>query len=597
MTTNVGGLIADIGLNVGMLRADIGKANAELSRGTAMMNRHLAGLQRQVNQAGNAFKFLVAGAGLGLLVRNVREAVQEVDGLAKAAKTADVTAESLQELRFAFGQIADVNDQEVDKSLQRFVSRLGDATTGNKTFAASFASLGVSVNQSTEGALDDALRSLGAIENDAVRAAKASDLFGDKIGPKLAQALRGGVSELDHMRQTAHDLGIVLSDELVANAEVTADQFDVLGRVMGTGFQKLVLDNAQTILTLANAFKSVAEWAFAAVGKIVDFTRAMGEIAGGAQGFGAEADVLQVQINSLKAGRIRRGPVDSPLYQQVEAEISRLQQQQLAVMTSGRNVARGSPTVPSLTLTGGGGGGGTLVTGAKSEGQPLSPEIRTFIENLERGEKLTESMRTEVEEQVDAWREAKQLFDAGFIGADTLNRIDKEQLQPIEVTAKRLPKILDDSKSQWQTIGKSMGLSLQDSLANAMLGIETNWKAMIKSMLAHAAVSGFLNLLAGSATGGFGKVLGFLGFGGGKSVGGSIEPGKMYRVHRDEWIVPSSAGSVVPAGAGGGSFNFNTNIDARGADPSVLARMGPMLDERDKRLMARIQDLRNRGRF
>src|SRR3990167_3165765 len=129
MTTSVGGLIADIGLN----------------------NRSLGGLQRSVGQVGNAFRLLVGAAGLGLLARGVRNVVQEVDGLAKAAKTADITAESLQELRFAFGQIADVVDEQVDQSLMRFTKRLGDASTGNKALAASFALLGVSVNQTTEG--------------------------------------------------------------------------------------------------------------------------------------------------------------------------------------------------------------------------------------------------------------------------------------------------------------------------------------------------------------------------------------------------------------------------------------------------------------
>jgi len=436
--------------------------------------------------------------------------------------------------------------------------------------------LGVSFSQSTEGALDDALQSLAAIENDAVRAARASDLFGDKIGPKLAQALQGGIGELDRMRQTAHELGIVLDEELVARAEQTADQFDVLGRVMGTGFQKLVLDNAQTVLTLANAFMSVAQWAFGAAEKVVDFTRALGEMAGGAKGFGAEADVLEAQINALVRGRSRRGPVNSPSYQAGEAEIARLQQRQLDVMTSGRNVPRGSPTSPNVTLTGGSSGGGIGTGGGLNDGQRLSPEIRAFVDQLERGEKLTESMRTEVEQQVEAWREASNLFAAGAIDEQTLERVRDSLLQPIEVTAKRMPEILEDVRGEWENVGKSMGMSLQDTLAGAMLGIETNWKDMIKRMIAQAVASKILGAIGAATAGGpVGAFMGFLGFGGGRAQGGPLEPGKWHiageKGPEPIWGGGPGAFAMGYPGGGGGDINIYQTNSFNGGDPREMS--------------------------
>src|SRR6185436_4988093 len=80
-----------------------------------------------------------------------------------------------------------------------------------------------------------------------------------------------------------------------------------------------------------------------------------------------------------------------------------------------------------------------------AKGQGLSEEIRVFVQNLEAGEKLTASMRTEVEQQVEAWQDAKNLFDAGIISSETLTRVQDSLLQPIEVTAKRMKELKQET--------------------------------------------------------------------------------------------------------------------------------------------------------
>jgi hypothetical protein len=677
-------LIADIGLNVAMLRADVGRANAELSRGTALMNRSLAGLQKQVSMVGAGFRMLAGGAALGLLANKVRSVVQEVDGLAKAAKTAGVSAESLQELRFAFGQIADVTDDLVDNALQRFVTRIGDAALGNKEYAETFAALGVSLTdasgkmRSTEEILDSSLEALGKIENDAVRASEAAELFGDRIGPKLAQALKGGTGELEHMRQEAHKLGIVLSDDLVARAEELQDQFDVLSRVIGVQFQSLILENAETIHTLADAFMKLANMVFDATGKITDFAtefaKAAGEMAGGALGFGSEADVLEKRLaerqtlrNAIEANmkRSRGGSINlgrsrlqretmgevkarfgtfvitqeqaQQIIADLDAEIAQLKQEQLDVLTSPKATANDI-----------------------SRGQGLRPQLDTFIDQLKRGEELEDqrkrgeglekAMRTDLEKWIDQWNEATELFAAGAISEETLHRVSESLLKPIEVTAKRMPQreLIDQRKrgeelekemrtdrerridqlneakelfavgaiseetlrrvseslnrmsDEWERLGKSMGNALEDSLAAAMLGVETNWKDMIKRMIAQAAASGILSVIGSAATGPLGKVFSFLGFGGNRAQGGPLEPGK--------WYIAGEKGPEPVWGGGPGAFAAgypggvsvyigDTHIDARGATTDLVQRLPKILDDHRQRTKAEIADLIRRNRF
>ena len=70
-----------------------------------------------------------------------------------------------------------------------------------------------------------------------------------------------------------------------------------------------------------------------------------------------------------------------------------------------------------------------------------------------------------------------------------------------------------------------------------------------------------------SGGGGGGGLSGLLSglFGGGKASGGDIDAGTLYKVHKDEWIVPKSPGTVIPASGGPGgrsqqvvnNFHFN----------------------------------------
>ena len=75
--------------------------------------------------------------------------------------------------------------------------------------------------------------------------------------------------------------------------------------------------------------------------------------------------------------------------------------------------------------------------------------------------------------------------------------------------------------------------------------------------------------------------IGLPGFGGGRQFGGLALPGRVYRVHQDELIVPANPARVIPAGAGGN--NVSIAIDARGSDEASfqasLNRAIPQLAE------------------
>lgn len=207
---------------------------------------------------------LGVGAALGAfqLGRVVTSSLRAADAIDKAAQTAQIGVEPLQELRFAFQQLG-VEQRQLDPSLRRFNRRLGlaqqqarGAAGGSKEFVDAFGAIGVSLRQDTGPALQQTLRQLAGIEDDARRAALASRVFGEDAGPQIAGALSEGIGAVRRLRQEAQQLGIVMSEDLIDQAVDARDSMVALGSVLRARVTKAV---AQLAPQLDSLFKGVLE--------------------------------------------------------------------------------------------------------------------------------------------------------------------------------------------------------------------------------------------------------------------------------------------------------------------------------------------------
>jgi len=209
----------------------------------------VAGLNRSVGLLKGAMGGLIAAFSLRAIKQFTMSAINSADQIAKLSATAGVSAESLQELRFAFGQLAGTTDTEVDAALRRFNRRLGLAADGGGAAKDTFEQLGISIADASgdirngEVVLDELLMQLSRIENDSQRAALASQAFGEDAGPRLAAALGEGEQAVDSMRQEARDLGIVLGGDAIESAERFSDQMDILNKTIMVNFQEGLLSS------------------------------------------------------------------------------------------------------------------------------------------------------------------------------------------------------------------------------------------------------------------------------------------------------------------------------------------------------------------
>lgn len=264
------------------LDADLASLRRNLAKGGDLVGayadksrRELSGVARVQAQLGAGFRQITAGArqlggsalgaaGIGglfggatvaVIASQVREAVAYADAIGNVSKQADISAERLQTLRFAFQQVGAETDS-ADDALTDFADRLGEFTgRGSGEGAEVFKKLGIDSKilsdeiQTTEQAFDLFFNALSNVESGAERVSLAMAVMGDQGGKAIANlAGQGGLSELE---KQAKAYGLVLSNELVGASQTFADEFQLTSQIISVNAKRLFLAVAPTLNALA----------------------------------------------------------------------------------------------------------------------------------------------------------------------------------------------------------------------------------------------------------------------------------------------------------------------------------------------------------
>lgn len=176
---------------------------------------------------------LGVGLGIGVFVHLTKSAFDTADAIDKVSKQAGVSAQALQELRFAADQNG-VSMDQMDDGLRRFNRRLGLAAQNTGPALAAFRQLGINVADANghavnaETAFNAFVHQLQQVQSPAQRAALAAQAFGEDAGPRLLVLLNQGVGGIDKLRSQAEKIGAVLGNDAVKQA---ARAKDAMGRV------------------------------------------------------------------------------------------------------------------------------------------------------------------------------------------------------------------------------------------------------------------------------------------------------------------------------------------------------------------------------
>lgn len=187
------------------------------------------------------------------------EAANTADNIDKMSQKVGISAEAYQEWQY----IMDRNGMSVEKlqtSVKTLADAMYDASNGSTTAQAKFDALGLSYQnldgslKSSEQMLNEVITTLANMPESAERTAMAVDLLG-RSGTELGPLLNSGSASIEELRQKAHDLGLVMSDEAVkSGAEFTdamtdlESSFGMLATNLGTALLPLLTDAVNLIV-------------------------------------------------------------------------------------------------------------------------------------------------------------------------------------------------------------------------------------------------------------------------------------------------------------------------------------------------------------
>ncbi len=237
----------------------IESAGGRASRGLAHLTDRAGSLRIGIRALGGALAGVATVGGLKVLIDR---SISAADAVGKTADKIGVGVEALQELRYA-AQLAGVEQRTMDMALQRFTRRVAEAAKGTGEAKQALAQMGIALKDQhgnirrSEDLLNDVAEAFKRTRDPAERLRLAFKLF-DSEGVAMVNMLVGGAEALEATRRRARDLGIVLDEDLVRNAEKARDELDTLGKVISANLIRAVLDLAPAI---ADASSELAELA------------------------------------------------------------------------------------------------------------------------------------------------------------------------------------------------------------------------------------------------------------------------------------------------------------------------------------------------
>lgn len=254
--TLIGAVRAEATLESGKFVDGAKKIRKEAKETEVQLKSSFSGMGAAVKGFGTA---LTAGLSVGLLSSMIKKSLDFATSIKDVAAQVGVSTKELQQFRYAASQVG-IAQADADKGLEKFNLTLSKAEAGSKTAKAALAAVGVTLedirNKSrTElfGQIADQMNKQGGA---AKNAAAANAIFGDSAA-KMFPLLNKGSQGVNELAAAAERLGIVLSDRQIQQADETARKLDDVRQVLAAEIAGTVADNAQSIVTMAQALGSL----------------------------------------------------------------------------------------------------------------------------------------------------------------------------------------------------------------------------------------------------------------------------------------------------------------------------------------------------
>ena len=184
-----------------------------------------------------------ATAAAGGMLKMAESSASTADHVDKMSQKIGLSRQAYQELDFICSQTG-TNVDNLRGGMKTLTNQMDAAASGTASANQLFKRLGVSVKDDTgklksqEDMLFDCLTALQGVNDQTERAALANKLFG-KSGTELMPLLNSQSGSIDEMKAKAHELGLVMSDELIDSGVGLTDSLDQIRRAFSAITTKL----------------------------------------------------------------------------------------------------------------------------------------------------------------------------------------------------------------------------------------------------------------------------------------------------------------------------------------------------------------------
>ena len=262
----IGWLRAKLSIETKDFEKDLERSRKKTKNASNSMYKSFKAIEKSSDTALKGLKqfalttvFAAGAGGLGVFIKR---ALDSADAIGKTADKLGISTSALQEYRFAASQ-ASVEQATLDMALQRFTRRVAEAQRGTGELLPTLKQYNIALKDSTgrsrdaEAILGDLADTISSVESEQEKLLISFKAF-DSEGAALVNVLRDGSQGLNKMRQEARDLGIILDESLIRNAEKAGSKLDVMQKIVGANLTNAVIALAPHIINLAEDIESLA---------------------------------------------------------------------------------------------------------------------------------------------------------------------------------------------------------------------------------------------------------------------------------------------------------------------------------------------------
>ena len=234
------------------------KITAQDNTGAAFksVNKSVGGLSQSVSSLKGALAGVGVAVGIGALIRLSKQSLTAADAIGKTADRLGITTTALQTYRFAAEQ-SGMSTAELDKSLEGFARRIGDAGMGIGTALPFFKSMNISLKdsngrmKSTETLLSEVADKMKDMADPTEKISTGMAMFG-RVGTKMVNMLQQGSGSLADLREQLVSTGGIIEDKFIREAEQANDSMNRLSKTFGAMTTKLLSGLSPAILKVTD---------------------------------------------------------------------------------------------------------------------------------------------------------------------------------------------------------------------------------------------------------------------------------------------------------------------------------------------------------